>query len=116
MANGGRGRWIGGLCVGLAALCVGCSGGQKASPAGPGQSARGAAGQAEKPASGQPQNKQQTADDSQPAAGEAPVPAPAAPPSHVSLPRRAQFSVSTLFVLCLAWTSAVCHPCFPPNG
>jgi peroxiredoxin len=77
MANGGIGRWIGGLCVGLAALCVGCSGGQKASPGGPGQSA----GQAGTPSSAQPGSKPTTADDSQPAAGEAPAPAPAAPPS-----------------------------------
>jgi peroxiredoxin len=76
MANRGKQRWIGGLCVCLAALYAGCTGGQKSTPSDAGK----AAGQSEKPPSGQARSEQEAAD-SQPAGAGAPAAAPAAPPS-----------------------------------
>ncbi len=81
MANRGKPRWIGSLCVCLAALCIGCSGGQKPAPAGAGESAGSVAGQSEKPPSEKPRSGQEAAVDSPPAATGGPAAAPASPPS-----------------------------------
>jgi hypothetical protein len=77
MANRGKQRWIGGLCVGLAVLGVGCSGGQKVAPPDASQ----AAGPSEKLASKHPGKEQTAAGESQAAGAGGPAAAPVGPPS-----------------------------------
>ena len=81
MANRGKQRGIGSLCVCLAALCVGCSGGQTPAPAGAGKSMETVAGQPKKPPSEQPGREQTAPVDSQPGEAGGPAAAPASPPS-----------------------------------
>jgi peroxiredoxin len=81
MANRGKRRWIGVLCVCLAVLGAGCSGGQKPVPAGAGDSAAPAARQPEKPPSERPRENPSPAADSQPGGAGSPAAAPVPPPS-----------------------------------
>ena len=80
MANCGKRRWIGGLCLLLAALGAGCSGEQKPAPTGASQLTGTVTAQPEKPPV-VPRQEDSAATDSQPGDAAGPAAAPAAPPS-----------------------------------
>ena len=81
MANCGKRRWFGGLCLCLAALGAGCSGEQKPVPTSAGGSAGTVTVQPEKTPAVQPPKRDSAATDSPPGDVGGPAAAPAVPPS-----------------------------------